>query len=202
MRILYYLAPLVLVLSASAAEVVFDSGVSYVALTGPKYETDPDPSIASEDESIFSPYFGVRTDFSERFALRIGYQYIGELTTKAVYSSPPGAGPVEPQVVVPARYQSNIHVISFGPQFRTKMRSSLVVFASPDINWVIERGEIVYFSSVPIKRNGERITLGVSAGIRWSMTQRWSLDLTYRYVDASPSWSREAHSFGLGVSFR
>jgi opacity protein-like surface antigen len=188
--------------SAFAAPLVFDAGASYVLLTGARYETDPDPSIAHEDKTAWSPYVGAAWGFSAAFAIRLGYQFIGNLRTDAVYSMPPGPGPVKPAVVVPAKYKSDIHDFTVGPQFRINLDDRFSALLTPELNWVLERGDATYFSGPAIAHDQNKLTLGASAALRYTIDSRWSVDLTYRYIDASPSWHRKAHAFGVGLSFR
>lgn len=191
------------VVSKLAAEPLqLEAGGSYIKVTHARYETNPDPSIISEDNEIWSPYVGVRTRLTPSFALRLAYQFVSDLETRAIYSVPPGPGTVKPLIVTPARYRDDLHVVSFGAQFSHPLSRSWTAILSPELNAVFDRGSVQYWEAATINRNHTKVTLGGSVALDYIINPAWSLEFGYRWINASASWDRYLNVFSVGGKVR
>lgn len=189
-----------------------EAGVSYVFIRKARYETGSiTTGVLSEDKSQVAPFVAIGHSFSESVSLRLSYQYIGNLnaTTQSVFqiALPPGTN--VPNPLIPNftnQYHDSVHVLGLAPEFKWRLSPKLGLTFSPELNWAADRGTILSteihdqpispFTAVAPKQashTAENFSLGASAGVLWSLSERCSLAFSYRYTELQPSWNRQAH---------
>lgn len=204
-----YIISLLLVLAtgASAQSFQVETGLSYVYPTGGQFR-DFFPYTLKEDGNVWTPYVGVRTWVSSTVALRLTYQ--ATTTVEATASLvPPQPGEVRPDIFTPPifRLKDKIDVVTFGPQLHLKLAPALRLILSPEASWVDNRGTAR--STYPTTLGGTRfsyskskVTLAGSVSLNYTIDPHWSIESSYRLVDADPSWNRKLHLFSGGLLYK
>lgn len=188
--------------SVLASPLSFDAGIAFVRLTGETYQDNPTPSVITEDKSAWGPHLGADYALSDKFSLRLGYQYVGGLTTRLLYAYPPGPGSVKPQVVVPLSNESDIHTTTFGLRLRLQVFPSTSLVLAPEVSWVREQTTSQIFSASPWSSHSDRLRCGASSTFCYHFNRHWAAELGYRFVAADLSFGRDMHMITAGVSFR
>lgn len=203
-----YIISLLLVLAtgAKAQSFQFEAGLSYVHPTGGHFQSIF-PYTFEESGNGWAPYVGVRTWLSSIIALRLAYQ--APTTLEATATLVP-ARPDENRLTIltPStyRFRDRIDVVTFGPQFHFKLAPSVRLILSPEANWVNDRGTAQYIypnhlggGSYSYSKN--KVTLGGLVGLNYAIDPHWSIESSYRIVDADPSWNRKLHLFSGGLLY-
>jgi len=204
-----YVISLLLVLTTGAKAQSFqvETGLTYVHPTGGHFQF-LFPYTFKEVGNAWAPYVGVRTSLSPMIALRLAYQATAKLEATATLV-PPLPGEIRPTIFTPPvyRFTDKIDVVTFGPQFHFKLAPSLNLIISPEANWVNDRGTARYIFENSLVPHGysyskSKVTPGGSVSLNYAIDAHWSLESSYRLVDADPSWNRKLHLFSGGLLYK
>ncbi len=187
-----------------------EAGVSYITLRRARYEPGAGTfAVESEDKSRTSPFVGIGYAFSDRFGLRLSYQNVGSLDATTLSTLPfpsvPGvtAGSL-PQGNFQNQIHDNVRMLALAPEFKWSPIARLTMTLSPELNWADDRGQTTSIAlgdyhppatrprPVTVDRSASNLTLGGSIGAAWSLNEKCSFSLSYRYADLQPSWNRQA----------
>lgn len=200
---------LVLLLATAASAATrwsAEAGVSWFMVRGFDLGTEPGPLAVRETDRA-APFVAGRYAFTDRFGVKLAYDYVANADATAEYGYPPGqGGDVHTPVAIWGRYDIDLHVVSLAPEFTWPVNARLSVTLAPAVNWVASRAWVAYDTTLPNvllvaahAENDDGFTLGANVGISWALSERAALTASYRYVDLNPSWHREAHVVSGGL---
>jgi hypothetical protein len=128
------------------------------------------------------------------------------IRAKSDLSNPPGS-PLA--IVVFGHYHDDVHLFSAGPEFKVALNSIVSASITPQLNWVVSKGEVAYSTPsalvlLPARfgLNHDGLTLGAAARINWTLTRRLDLTLGYQFTDFDPSFDRVAHIISAGLALK
>lgn len=210
--------------SALAAGFIFELGVGHADLSDGEYSlsslvpnTDPaantvaatieDPTL-TEDDSTTVPYLAAGYTFNDWFQTRLAYQQFGRTTARSVADVViTGSGANSGQISM--AYSDKVRVLSFAPEFRWRVSGPFTLTIAPELNWVFSDAALRTSTTSPaitivplISRKSDELTLGVSVGAAWTLSDRLSLVARYHYQDLDVGWKREAQVFSGGLQWK
>lgn len=160
--------------------------------------------VRDEQRSKTFPELAAGYRFSDRFALRLSYQTVRDLTTETVWWGEAYIGP--PTLVALATpvfrttTHDDIHVVGLAPELTLPLVGAFSMTFAPELNWVAVRSDVreVFETYAPeerlsYSRSQDKFRLGVSAGVACALTDRAEIRLRYKYADFRGSFDRAAH---------
>lgn len=195
-------APLLTKAQPPAAKLHVEAGASLLLLNDARLSSSLGSTVVREDDSAWAPFLAAGYAFSERWGLRLSYHYVDGV--KAAMDTTLVAG--TESYLIATRLSDDIHIVSFGPEWRWPLSPALVLSASPTVSWVTVRAETLTTSDAPhimiVPRTlwtHDDLTLGGGLGVAWQLSAAWAASLRYSYLDLEPSSDRSAHAISLGL---
>lgn len=179
-----------------------EAGASLLLLSDAKLGSSLGPTTVREDDTAWAPFIAAGYSFSERWGVRLSYHYVDGV--KAAIDTTLTAG--SESYLIASRLSDDLHVVTLGPEFRWPLTPTLMLSASPTVNWITVRAETVTTTNAPhilvVPRTlwtHDDLTLGGGLGLAWRISEAWTGSLRYSYMDLKPSRDRSAHAFSLGL---
>lgn len=191
-----------------AAEILPEIGASFFLLDGGNLDGSPRPVSVDEPGEI-APFIALTYGLTDRIGLRFSYQYLNNVRTTAMFSSPPPGGPVTIPIVVWGHYVDDVHLLTLAPEFKWPVSPKMTLSVAPQLHWVASRGVVSYSTTnaliqlvAPRGRHADGFTAGGAARLGWTLGPRAAVSVAYQYCDLDPSFDREAHVFSGGFQWR